>query len=664
MAINQQPMSRQITMPAVSVSSGSGLAQLAESTSQLGQLVTEKINEVAIDKAALQGMSDVQEGTQPEKLAVPFTRATRAYNNAVSNTEARRMTQSAQDLINESLIRHTDPASFTRETPAKFHAELQGITEGILQHTRDENREAIRESLNQMSAHASLKMLSHSLDYDNKKTQSDMNYELTELMQARRNAAIAGDLERIAGIDAVLQKSVSDYSAMNQMIADKAPQIIDSIKKQQMIDGVLMGYTESLSNKSTASYLNDLKQNKQNLPFDVWNDAVSSVTKLDGTEKRLKSDIQAEQLSQLNYGIENGLVTSPKDLLNFPDISVPQAIAAQSKMEKVQAKELENQKKIINVQRNILSGNSAFLTGSTKNELFQSQVDALQSKTKAPASLQDMANIILGNSDYPASGLPNTPLGSNVPQFDATLSAHLTSGDPMQTAQAAMIFENMVKIHNQPNSVDLDGKALAVATLFNTLNQGNMPPDKAAELAINSVLHAKDPDVLQRSEYFHKNYEGVRSNGENKTKKLFKESLGERPQVFASAEAYRVFKDTFRSFYIDSNSEEAALKAAKYSMRSWGTSKYFDKGYVGNVVPEKELPIAQISNALDNQFAYSVQGFIARNQALREQNPDLNIPVIEWASKDQKTVFDSKTPHTEDEKVLRLYLKQSSQELK
>src|SRR6187402_126570 len=211
MAVNQEAMTRQISLPAQSVAAGSGLTQLAGATSAVAQLLSERVNDVAIEQAALQGEADVQANKQPDNLTLPFTRATKAYNNAVANTEARRMIQSADELINEVLVTHKDPSKFTRESPAQFSSALEGIKSGILQNARGENREHIREALDRMSAQASINMLQHSIAYDNQKMKFDMQHDVNGLMEAAKNAAIAGDTERLNGIYAAIDATVGDY---------------------------------------------------------------------------------------------------------------------------------------------------------------------------------------------------------------------------------------------------------------------------------------------------------------------------------------------------------------------------------------------------------------------------------------------------------------------
>src|SRR5690606_37177809 len=168
-----QPMQRQVATQGSNVSTGQGLTSLANATSALSQIITEKINDVAIEQAGIQGQNDVLDNKAPEKLALPFTRATKAYNTAVANTEARRQGIAAVERIEESLANNTNPATFNSNSPANLKAELQGIKEGILQHARPETRAQLSNQIDAASAKANVDMLKHSIDYDNKRIKFD-----------------------------------------------------------------------------------------------------------------------------------------------------------------------------------------------------------------------------------------------------------------------------------------------------------------------------------------------------------------------------------------------------------------------------------------------------------------------------------------------------------
>lgn len=652
MAINQEPMKRSVSSQGTQVSSGNGLTSLANATSALSQIITEKVNDVAIGQAGIKGQNDVIDNKAPDKLALPFTRATKAYNNAVASTEARRQAISAHELIEESLAKNTNPATFSSASPANLKAELQGIKEGILQHARPETRAELSNQIDAASAQANVSMLKHSIDYDNKRIKFDFNHDITGLMEARRDAAIAGDVERIKGIDAAIDASVHDYSQMSQEIKQLAPYLKNDIAKHREVDKVLSDYSEALHNGTQGHYLSELADNKQNLPYSVWNDAVKGVVALDQQHSRLKNDVNAEQLAQVSLGIQTGTIQNAADILNYQELTVPQQLTAMKQLNTAQAQKIKDNSKVITAQQNILSGRPDWNTADTKNAMFKQSIQQLEQATGQVATLADMEKSVLGTSQYPASGMPGTPMGDNVPAFDSTVSQKLTSEDPVQTADAASVYNHMVNTLGKPNSINLTGDALAVATLFNEINNGGTAPEDAAQQAINKVLNASDPEIAQRTAMFNKNMAHIDPRtGKNNLMIQFKDIFNIDPQGFGSSEAFKVFSDKYMNYYISSSSPEAALNAVKYDMRAWGTSEYFDKGYVGQPVPEKELPITQIGNAFGNQMTSTLQSYINRNNAMRSEHPELGIPLVEWA--DSKQTITGK--ETEQDKVFKKF---------
>lgn len=636
MATPIQPINRSIELPTLAVSAGRGLSQLGEATSQVGQILTDRLNAAAIDKASQQGSDDVMQNAAHKDLALPLTKATAAYNNAVINTEARRTIASAEDLINESLILNKDPATFTPETPAKFAAELSGIKSGFGQSARPETRAAINESIERMSAKASLNMLAHAKQYDDIQADLNIKKDVTKLLESRRNAALAGDIDLVANIDAQIDSTINDYSAMNQDIANKAYLYKESVESQRIVDKYLSNYADAIVNKTTSTFLSDLAENKDNLPFSVMQEVSKGVLALDGLNSSLKVKVNAESVAEVNRGIETGTINSELDILAYDELTRVQQIQALNKLDARQAGELKEQAATINAQKNILADRPTANSPAILNSMFQKSINAIEEKNRSPATLDQMKQSLLGIGEFPASGMPGMPIGTNVPEFDGILTGKLTSKDPIATAQAAIVYNDMTKTRKQENSINITGEALSVATLFKELNTAGTPPEEAARLAINEVMNKTEPVVAQRLEIFNKTL--MKPSGKGAATPLevkFKSVFGEKANTLQSAQAYKIFEDTYRAHFLNSNSAEAAEKATAYAMRSWGKSKYFDNNYIGDPVPEKELAIAEIGNALPNQIAFSVQSFINRNNKIRENHPELNLPIVEWSNPNQ-----------------------------
>jgi hypothetical protein len=661
MAINQEATSRTIDLPTTRVSAGTGLLALSQATGQIGQLITDKLTNVAIDKAATQGELDVEAGVAPQNLTMGFTKATQAYNEAVTRTEYNRMALTSSELINKALIEAKDPAKFNSKSPLQLESSLNGIKEGILQNARPEVRAKLAQHIDQMASNATINMLQHSITYDNQQAQKNFNQDLSTYLEERTNAAVAGNAQRVAAIDELINSTISDYSTMNQEISNAAPEILKKIEKQRAIDGVMGDFSQAIETNSTAQYMKDLADNKQNLPFNVWQDAVKAVVSLDQKHNALVNDINAQEVQQVSNAINKGLINDPDDVLNMPNLTTTQKLKAINDLETKQAKDFTSGSKLLNAQNNILTNQPEMNTPSDRNKLYGAAIQNYQQATGQVPSLQEKSKMILGQSNFPASGLPDTPLGRNVPVFDDALSGQLTSKNPLQTALAASIYKDMVSTQNQPNSVNITGDALAVASLYNTLIEGDTSPELAASQAIDVVLNAKEPEIAQRIERYHRIYEHVDpSTKEKQTSVMYKDIFGTKPKAFNNDEAYNLFQTLFRANYLTSNSEQAAIDATKYQMRAWGTSKYFDNGFVGNPVPEIEIPITKIGNSFDNQIASRIQGLINTTNSVRSNHPDLNIPSIEWANP-QSTITGEES---DEEKVFSNFAKADKPRIK
>lgn len=635
MAINQEALARSITPQTANVSAPTGFDRLGEATAQVGQLITNKLNEIAIDKAQTQGAMDAESGQAPEKLLPNITKATKAYNTAVAETESNRMLLSAQQLINESLINSKNPATFNPNTPAEFKASLEGIKEGIIGNARPEYRAQLSQHIDRMSASAQLNMLQHSIEYDNTKTKNDFNYDLEGLLEARRNAVISGDESRVAGIDSVIDSTINNYSEMNHEIALSETKLRKALEQQKQVDGVLAQFAHALESKTSGKFLADLEKNPDKLPFNVWSEAVKGVVALDQTHTRLLNEQNGLNVAQVKEGIKSGQITNPEDLLNY-DLSNTQAVEAMGLLRAQQEKKFSDTNKMLTAQQNILNNRPSWNTPKQVDEMFQSAVKNFELASGRVATIKDMEQIALGKSDFPASGIKGIPMGRNIPALDSAMSLQLTSKNPIMTAMAAGAFKNMTQNQEQPNSVDISGDALAVATLYNQLNQGGIAREEAANTAIRTVIDKTEPEVQQRIERFNKVIAKTnpKTGQQDKLRQAYRTVFGSYPQDFGSDEAFRTFVNTYRAQYIAGSSEAGALDATKYEMRSWGTSKYFDKGYVGNVVPEKEIPVAKVAYAFDNQFSMIVQNYIDHNDEYIMRHPELNLPKIEWANKD------------------------------
>lgn len=644
MAKEQSVFNRAALTQGQNIATGSAFESLGNAAIEVSSLISNKVTQLAVEDAAKRGASDATGGVAPDSLAIALTPATKAYNDAVNKTEATHIVTSASKQIQEAYLKYTNPETFKPESPAHFQAELNGIMQGTLENARDSNRAEIQAALEKVEAHASVQMLQHSIKYDNQRVNAQYHDDIQDLIEQRRDAAIKGDSEALNAIDAHIESAIDNYGQMSQAIKTTEPEIRRKLEKVRQVDEVISSYTKAASEGESDKWLSDFAKNTHGLDASVWQESAKDVLTIHNTQKRLSNDLNAQAYAKASFGVQSGLINSADQIQSLDNITVAQQYTLMSSLMHAQASTTKHVAGVFDAQKNIKNGTSALIPSQVKSAMFDDAVNNLEQEKNAPASLADMSKSILGTNDHPASGLPNTPLGTNVSKFDSLVEANLLSQDPIKTAQASMVYQDMVGSQQQPSSIKISGKALSVATLYHTLSQGDTTPQDAANLAINSVLRADEPEFKQRNKTFNQNFTAKKLNS------TFKDMFGTKVDAFKTNAALGMMTDTLKAHYLAASSEQSAIDATKYEMRSWGTSEYFPDGLVAQPVPEKELSVTSVGYAFQNQIRVGFQGVIDRNTIARAQDKTSGIPVIEWS--DPKQNIDV-SKITDEDKVMQ-----------
>jgi hypothetical protein len=335
-----------------------------------------------------------------------------------------------------------------------------------------------------------------------------------------------------------------------------------------------------MANGQELQWFKDLAENKQDYKFSTWEQVAKAAQSYYTEQNKLKTEVRTTAYWKGKHDIDARIITTDEQVNAIPDISVAQKYELQDYLLKSNAAANNQSLKIAQAQKDIQNGTPGAISAGTKDVMFDAANNQQAQVTGKPVSLFDMANNMMGLSQFPTSGMQGVPLNTNSPKFDSILTTQLTSGDPVLMAQAGLAVNHIISF-GHPNMVNLSGQALAVASKFNTLITGTTPPEEAAVLVNKEVLHATDTDVAERRERFRRNLLGVnRITGRSKLNDYFAEDFGTEAKDFETDAAFQYYKQMFAAQYIYSNSEDAARKAAKYSMRSWGTSKYFPPGLV------------------------------------------------------------------------------------
>lgn len=280
MAKKLELFERTVAQPGGDVSVGSGLDQLMNASQAVNRLVTEKLTNVAIDQAAKQGEEDARLQQAPTDLAPGFTRATAAYNKAVVETEASHMASSAQNQINEAYLKHANPANFTKDSPDKLAAEIEGIKRGTLDNARPEVRGAISDNMDLHGSSATLKLHQQAIKFDNEQAKTILSNDLATIANDRSFAAMHGDTALVAALDQRADTAIANAAIINQEINADLPNIKKKIESQRTVDDSMAGYTHSIETNTTPQFMKDLAENKGNLSFSDWQASITAVTTL------------------------------------------------------------------------------------------------------------------------------------------------------------------------------------------------------------------------------------------------------------------------------------------------------------------------------------------------------------------------------------------------
>lgn len=642
MAKEQTPMHRSILTPDISVQPTRAFEQMGESAAQLQTTLANKAQELAVDESTREGIRDVEEGRTPKDLAFPFTQATKAYNTAVERTEKGRLAHAANKQINEALINFSNPATFNHETPAQFKAHVNGIIEGTLENARDGYREELRQHLAEQADKASFRMLEHAITYDNKVQENNFNFDIKNLAEEARTAVISG--ESPEHFYEEMNKKVDDYAAMNAAIASQVPMIKKQLQEEREVNNLFSGYAKAHEEGKEAEFLNDLASNKQNLPFNVWSKGVSELYNLTAQEKRLKNDIQGEEYQRGINAILDGQIQTPEDFDRLPNLTTTQKLQLQAKWKQNTQRQIRHTNGLLEAQQQILRGTPAMISGKTTDELLENKRLEFEQVTGRRMTLTDMTESLTGQNDLPLSGIPSTPLGRDVPKINAQYKSQLSSKNPELFMEAAENFNRVVNINGDKSSINIGGRELTAATLFNQLNIGSTDPLVLAQEVHDTVYNVPETEFNLRSEQFHRQYEVNPRTGKPALATKFKDLFGVEPDAFNNAAAFDYYRAQFKLHYLASNSEEAAAEATAYDMRAAGESKYFKKGFVSPAsVPEKELNITQIGYAFPNQIAFNMQRVINQNGIDRNRGV-ANLPKLEWRNERERINFEDYTP--------------------
>jgi len=651
MANELQPIGRQVATPTQNIASDNSFDTLGQAAGQLGSLISSKLNAVAIEQAAQQGALDATKGELPKNLALPFTAATKAYNDAGAKIEANRVITSAHAQVSEALVNATNPATFTRETPVQFQATTEGIIQGTLENARPENRAEISSAMLDLSSNASLKMLQHSIDFDNKQTLADYQADVTKIEAQLKNATIVGDTNQIAFLNQEFKDTVDNYSVRNEQIKASAPLLREKFQEQQVINNQLGEFAKATSEGSKSKFLAGFMKNESNLTVAEWQSTAKELVQLEGVERKLGFEAHAEANAQVTQDIKNQVITTPEQIRETPNLTALQTITSITSLEDFNRTNFKNSATILQAQKDIMQGNPQAVKPSVADDMYNNWRGNVQALTGQVPNVFDAWAAWKGDGPFPLSGIKGQRFGRDVPELNRDVTAMLTNHDPVQIVQAASLFKETnlsAKEGKFASPIVLTGDALDVASSFNVLDRGGLDAEgrgKLAERINNSIFNATEPEREVRRQRAN-TFTAKQADME----KIYEDKFGMKFVPGLSDATMGIMKENLKLSIQNTGNTDAAIEANKFLMKGYRDSIYFPKGMTSDNAPEN-LPIFSVGNALQNQFGSAAQGLIDDNAEFRKTLGVDQVPFkIEWQKPNEQRV-DLSTEPTDEEKV-------------
>ena len=601
MAKELAPIERQVITPLVNTGNNTAYAQMGESSGKLANILAGKLSEQAVYQSGLAGQKAVEEGRAPKNLSLPLTKATQAYNDAVVKAETRQLINNGRNQLLTAFAEMSNESTFNEQTPALFKARIEGITQGVLEVARPENRGAVNEGLMPLVGQMQFNMLNGAIKYDNKKVADNFKLDLDVAQKALEETLLTKDAaaEKIAreNIDLIKQ----EYGTLSQQIKNQLPDVTRKIEDQAKIASVLGDYLVAQELGEGQKFISNFANSK---PEGLTTEQKFTALQKMIANKNLVDSADNERRAQAKQILANDIndPTSPTHINTLEELKDRDAYKVLTPLQQEQiyssfisAQASENNKaaKIAEALNYIAQGRAGQVDKGLINDIFLTQRGAVEEQIGGQLTLEQQFEIVKG-------------LETNVPKFDQDLSTKLTSMEPGQTAEAGQLYANAVLAGND-NLINLSTEANVMGEKMATLlNGGSLAQKEVVDDTIRRVLKITDPEVAQKNDEATKiiSKEGPA---------LFKMVFDRNPDPFMDNGAYNVFKDQFLNAYSRGANAQEAMRIAKRGMREWGASEFFEKGKIEQFAPEKELPLSNGTQNIRNQLLLYVDEIVKAN---------------------------------------------------
>ncbi len=640
MAKELQPIERQVFTPQVAVKTNQAYATMGEATSELGTLIANTLQDQAVYYSGVAGEQQALEGTAPKTLAPPITKATAAYNKAVLNTEARQLANQGREMIMQTYTELSNPATFNYQTPAEFNARVTGISQGILDNTRPENRALVQAQLDELAVNAKIKMLDNSISYDNAQTENNFNNELFKAQQQLREAVLTKDANQIAAAKLNIGNILDDYAQINQGIMNKLPEITRKLNDQLKTDQVVADYLQAYSqgNASAQQFITDLATRKiEGLTTEEQLTATAEVLKIHAQNQRLTNAYETEVFQGMALKINADQVGSIEQIqqevggkLDAADVFRLQSAWITHNRSKNKANASVG---IVLNARKKGPQEVAKLSSTVLNEAYEQMVAegvAAYNSSLAPdqprindlSLTQKMQNIV-------------APIGAPIKDFQIELSYGLKSNNPAVAMDALQAYKYGWENRETFGDVlkGLDSEADQIAQF--ALSTSSKSEVDQMDLIAQAQQNIKDTSDTTR-EARQKRLDGfyTMNAGVAEIDKYYKASFGVTPGQAQFDASFGAFQRLFDTYFMGVANGDAnvAMKMAQAQMRDWGTSKWGEPDDIMYTPIEKAVSFSELGYWLPNQVGLALNKVLKNHE---EQKTGIKRP--EWMAKQAPT---------------------------
>ena len=526
----------------------------------------------------------------------------KAYDRSYNELDKQLIAFKADEALTEAFANLSRPESVGPGITKSYNEEASKIIDAYVQSAAPGNRTDLMVKLTNRARNNEFRLAETEASHNRAQIKSQLDMTVQRLSDELDMAAQQNDVMKIAYIANEFENNIVSQQNLGFISPEEAKHKKEVVASQARKSLIVGQWTDAEASGKGPEFLADvaLHPEKYDITINEAQGAVETILRVKNFQERATADYYTLQGLKVESDLSAGLITNPLELGEY-DLTDKQVLKYEAAINNNNAKLAKQEATVTNARLAIESGQSAGLDkkviSSMTNEAWLATADDLG----RPLTLMEKSQSITGSPGArPASGIPGLSLKTNDPGFDRIVNAALTSRDPNAMISAYQVYQDMVITKDQPNTLKLGNDELRVAITMKSLINGGVSPDIAAQRAIESVLDKDEAGMAIRIKEFNKQQPLEKLPGAFRD--TFDVDSDQNQQIFGD------FVTQVRVNFAHGMKFDDAVEATKQNMRAYQESKYFVPGRIGQLAPEKNLPI--VGYEFDNQFAATLQNII------------------------------------------------------